>query len=168
MTVLFNEFQDYLARLCAEHIVLQHSPSNASFSRMMDDNAIDQIKRSSSKNFCIVSSFYGRGNGRPSDDLIHQYAYIIFASYAGAASNAPTIALDDSMHIMMDFISRMHQDSEGDEACGILRRLNLEELTFEELDDQPILDNHYGWVLMVPFKTTIPSYNPQRWTNASN
>jgi len=63
--------------------------------------------------------------------------------------------------IMFQFMLRMEKDFE--EGCNALESLKPEKMTWDKIDDQPWIDNYYGWDLNIPFGSFLPEYNADDW-----
>jgi hypothetical protein len=57
----------------------------------------------------------------------------------------------------------MQQDDNDNDVCGAWQYLEPENINCEEIEDQPWFLNHYGFDLMLPFKTLAPAYNADNW-----
>lgn len=162
-----EEFQDYLERLCEEHVDVAHNvDGRRSFSRLFTDDEVAAIADSAGKNVVIVARYYGRSIGTADDQRMLQTITIYFASYAsGSTAQAINCATSLSFNIMLDFLARFHSDLQAAGYCDALTDLELQNISWDEIPDQPFLDNHFGWELTLPFKSFLPGYNEDKWIN---
>ena len=171
MDYYIDSFQDYLETLCTQHKKLLHDPEPEglkSFVRFHSGDGLNQITNNPGGNLVMVSRFYGKAIGSMDDQLMRQYVEIRFCSFAhrpldGDITGAINGAIDTAFTIMLDFIAKMLHDMRSDD-CGPLRGIELDQCNWDEIPEQPFLDNHYGWDLTIPFRSSMPDHNPDAWT----
>lgn len=162
-----EEFQDYLERLCEEHVEVAHNLDGCrSFSRLFTDDEVNAIGSGAGRNIVIVARYYGRAMGDATDERMLQTISIYFASYAvGSTAQAINCATSLAFRIMLDFVARFRQDLKGASYCDALTDLELKNISWDEIPDQPFLENHFGWELTLPFSSYMPAYNEDKWIN---
>ena len=103
---------------------------------------------------------------RPSLRLFSHGRPVRFAIYEelndGDISGGIDTAIDTAWNIMMEFIARFRQDYKDDD-CGPLGNVEFESMSWAEIDEPVYLENHYGWDLSFPFKSTQPGYDADKW-----
>jgi hypothetical protein len=162
----FSEFQTYLQTLCELHTDVAHNVNGQkAFARMFSNEEMDALANNAGINIVVVASFFGRAIGSPDEQLMQQYASIRFASNAAATGAAGiNTAMAKAWQIMWDFIARLRNDARADaDDCGELQNLDIAGISWDEIPDAPFLENHYGWELTLPFKSTQPQYNATKW-----
>lgn len=162
---LLNDVQEHIAAYSASHIDLLDGPDNKAFVRLWSREDMEAIKVNASANIVIVTSFRGKAFGWYEEKKMQQFIGLRFSSYANADDGIMAIdnALNKSMEIMEDFITRMQHDFEEDD-CSWLKWVDFENISWDEIPEQPWLQNHYGWDLIIPFKTYLPAYNAAKWS----
>jgi hypothetical protein len=55
----------------------------------------------------------------------------------------------------------MKKDQQDDD-CGILQYLLSEQMVFTPVEG-PVLEDHYGWEMVIPFSTNSPAYDATKW-----
>jgi len=96
---------------------------------------------------------------------LRQFAVIRFASYAeinGDPEGGIDTAIDTAWNIMMQFIAKFRMDYAEDD-CGPLGNVEFESMSWNEIDEPVYLENHYGWDLSFPFRSTQPGYDAGKW-----
>lgn len=169
MSFYIDQIQDYLEDLCMRHVEIKHNiDKRRGFSRFQSDEHIRQIKLNATPNIVVVSGYRGQRIGALEDYQIRQIMTLSFASQALTPTEELSLtdqineAIQRAEQIMFDFIHRIEVDaSESD--CGPLQYIEIERIAWDEIYDQPIIDNYYGWELTLPFKSILPGYDPQRW-----
>ena len=63
---------------------------------------------------------------------------------------------------MMQFIAKFRKDYKEDD-CGPLGNFEFENMSWSEIDEPIYLENHYGWDLSLPFRSTQPAYDADKW-----
>lgn len=170
MAYYITGFQNYLEALCMAHhqVLHQVEPGGTkAFVRFQSDYDISQLTNNPGTNLVVVTRFYGRAIGDVDAQQIRQYIQIRFASFApvpdgGDFSDSVNTATDTAYTIMLDFLARMFYDLKNDD-CGPLQGIELQNCTWEEIPEQPWLQNHFGWDLTIPFKSELPELNATVW-----
>jgi len=160
----FKDFEDYLEQLCREHTDVGHEvDGKICFSRLRSQEEVNQITINAGRNIVLLGRFNGRAYGESQEAGMRQFAVIRFASYAdvGDEANIDT-AIDTSWAIMMDFIAKFRRDYKDDD-CGPLGNVEFENMSWNEIDEPIYLENHYGWDLSFPFRSTQPGYDADKW-----
>jgi hypothetical protein len=62
---------------------------------------------------------------------------------------------------MFQFIKRLEKDY--DDGCNALEFLEPERMSWTKIENQPWLDNYYGWDLSLSFKSYMPEHDPDDW-----
>lgn len=163
----FKDFEDYLQQLCEEHIDVQHGlEEQVCFSRLRSNEEVNQIINNAGKNIVLLGRFNGRAIGELQDHGMRQYAVIRFASLAenndGDISGGIDNAIDLAWNIMMQFMARFRKDMKDDD-CGPMENVELENASWDEIDEPIYLENHYGWDLSLPFRSIQPGYDAGKW-----
>jgi hypothetical protein len=159
-----DTFQDYLEGLCEVHKLVQHNVAGIrSFASFASDEEVQQLATNAGPNIVVVSHYSGRSFGESDAQQMRTTVGIRFASKSLSYNTADIeAALLTSWNIMWDFISRWRKDVH-DDSCGALRGIELQNLNWDEIPDQPFLENHYGWELQVNFKSIQPQYDAAHW-----
>jgi hypothetical protein len=162
MGIFIKEFTDYLAGLAALHKEIKDSTFNRAFCRYQDNAQLEQLRMNASKNIMVIMNFFGRAAGEFDDAEVRPTIVIRFSSYAKTVSSADiTIAEEKAFEILMDFWVRLRHDFEEDN-CLWLKFIDWQNIQFDTMDG-PMLVNHYGWDLVIPYKTYLPAYDSTRW-----
>lgn len=166
MTVFIKEISDYLQQLCEQHAEVADSTTNRAFCRYHDTEELAQLRNAASKNIVVVKSFFGRASGDYEDAGMKNTIVICFSSYAITVKSADIVAASEkAFTIMADFLVKMRQDFEYDD-CAWLKGVDWNNVQFDEIE-QPWLQNHYGWDLVLPYRTVLPAYDANRWVPGS-
>lgn len=159
----FQDFEDYLEQLCREHVDVQHELNGqVCFSRLRSQAEIDAIINNAGRNILLLGRFSGRAVGDSQEAGMRQFAVLRFASYADISQSGVDAAIDKAWNIMMDFIARFRKDYKDDD-CGPLANVEFENLSWDEIDEPVYLENHYGWDLSLPFRSTQLEYDSDKW-----
>ena len=163
----FKDFEDYLEQLCREYVDVAHEVNGqVCFSRLRSRTEVNQIIGNAGKNIVILGRFSGRSVGEKDQKSMRQFAVIRFACFAenngGDISEGIDTAIDTAWNIMMQFIARMREDYKDDD-CGPLEGVEFQSMNWNEIDEPIYLENHYGWDLTLPFRSTQPAYNAAKW-----
>lgn len=166
--LLFVPFQEYVQSLCELHTEILHvDGTRTGFVKMQSDQDIQSIPQDAGSMIVVVSNFIGRAIGDYDTHKLRQNASLMFlkrtASNTGAPYQEVQDAQDAAMAVMFDFYSRMKFDYDQDD-CGPLKYIRTELMTFTPVDG-PVLEEHYGWEMTIPFDAYAPSYNPVKWTD---
>lgn len=162
MSITLKQIQDNIETYCTLHKQLLHGAANKSFVRLYSQNELQGIRTNGSKNVVVVTTLQGRLTGHYDNKKMQQVIGLRFACLAGKDDGIQD-ALNRSFEIMMDFITRWQFDYEEND-CRWLKYIDWENISWEEIDEQPWLQNHYGWDLTLPLKNYIPEYKPENWT----
>lgn len=164
MSMLLKDVQDTLEQYAKSNTDLNHTVGNTAFVRLYSTEALEAVKKAISKNVLLVTAFRGRTVGEYDSAKMQQYIGLRFTSYApvSEANAGREAALNKSYEIMLDFVARLRYDYEQD-TCSWLHWVEWTGIDWDEIDPQPWLVNHYGWDLVLPFRTTMPAYNPEKW-----
>lgn len=166
MSTFLKEASDYLQGLSELHVDILHSNSNVAFCRFMDQQQLSQLSISASKNIIIVGSFRGRAIGTYEDEAVKNVLQVRFSCYAKTVTSADIVATTEkSLCILLDFWRRLRHDFDTDD-CLWMKGIEWENISFEDIE-QPWLQNHYGWDLLIPYKTSLPEFNNQKWTDTA-
>lgn len=156
-----KELSEYFEQLCEEHVDVAHSTTNRAFCRYQDMEELAQLRNAAGKNIVVVKSFFGVASGEFDDAEMQNTMVLCFSSYAKAVKSSEIIeASEQSFQILLDFVTRMRKDFE-DQPCPW--KIDWERIQFDEIE-QPWLQNHYGWDLLIPYRTVLPAYNENRWS----
>ena len=167
----FKDFEDYLEQLCREHVDVAHEvDGQVSFSRLRSKEEVTQITNNAGRNIVLLGRFSGRAFGDSQEAGMRQFAVIRFASYAeinGDNEGSIDTAIDTAWNIMMQFIAKFRMDYAEDD-CGPLGNVEFESMSWNEIDEPVYLENHYGWDLSFPFRSTQPGYDASKWGESSS
>lgn len=161
----FSDFEDYLEQLCREHTDVAHEVNGMHcFSRLRSNDEVNAIINNPGANIVLLGRFNGRAAGESQEAGMKQFAVIRFASYAEVTGNSSSIdaAIDTAWNIMMQFIARFRKDYYDDD-CGPLGNVEFENMSWTEIDEPIYLENHYGWDLSLPFRSTQPAFDADKW-----
>lgn len=164
----FKDFEDYLEQLCRENTDVAHEVNGQQcFSRLRSRDEVTEILNNAGKNIVLLGRFSGRAIGESQEAGMRQGATIRFACYAeindGDLSGGIDNAIDLAWNIMMQFIAKFRKDYKDDD-CGPLGNVEFENMSWNEIDEPIYLENHYGWDLSLPFRSTQPGYDENKWT----
>lgn len=164
---LFIPFQDYVKSLCEKHKDILHvDGTNTGFVRMQSDQDIQSIPSTAGSLIVLVSNFIGRAIGDNDSHRLRQNASLMFLKRVSTTTDpyqAVQDAQDKAMQVMFDFYTRMKFDY-AEDSCGPMQWAKPELMTFTPVDG-PILEDHYGWEMTIPFDPFAPAYNPANWTD---
>jgi hypothetical protein len=170
MDYYIDSFQDYLETLCINHKRVAHDPApggTKSFIRFHAPDDLNQVPNNPGTTLVIVTRYYGKAIGTMDESAMRQWVQIRFCTYAatptdGDFTGSISTAQDTAFTVMLDFITRMLHDFRIDD-CGPLKGIELDQCNWDELPEQPFLENHFGWDLTIPFRSYFPPYNPGAW-----
>lgn len=162
----FKAFEDYAKNLCVQHKdVLHNDATNRAFIRFQSGEDVESIPNNAGNVLVVIDNFTGRAVGTLDEGRLQQQVSLLFllnvANNAGNPYAAIEAALQKAMGILFDFYSRMVKDMQDDD-CGPLRYLMPELMNFFPVDG-PVLENHYGWQMDIPFNVNAPAYNADKW-----
>ena len=161
----FKDFEDYLEQLSRENTDVAHEVEGKEcFSRLRSNDEVSALVNNAGKNIVLLGRFNGRAAGESQEAGMRQFAVIRFASYAEVTGNSSSIddAIDTAWNIMMQFIAKFRKDYKEDD-CGPLGNFEFENMSWSEIDEPIYLENHYGWDLSLPFRSTQPAYDADKW-----
>lgn len=163
----FKDFEDYIEQLCRENVDVAHEVDDkVCFSRLRSRTEVLQIINNAGANIVLLGRFNGRAVGQSEERGMRQFVVLRFASYAqnndGDISEGIDNAIDTAWNVMMQFIARFRKDYKDDD-CGPLAGFEFENMSWDEIDEPIYLENHYGWDLSLPFRSTQPAYDAARW-----
>lgn len=166
----FSDFEDYLEQLCREHVDVGHEvDGKVCFSRLRGRDEVTEIINNAGKNIVLLGRFNGRAFGDSQEAGMRQFAVIRFASFAelnnGDLTGGIDTAIDTAWNIMMQFIAKFRMDYKED-YCGPLGNVEFENMSWNEIDEPVYLENHYGWDLSIPFRSTQPGYDAGKWSES--
>lgn len=167
-----DELQDYLEDLCVKNKLVEHTKvtdlnpeGQKAFARFESNDQVNQITQSAAKNIVVVADYFGERVGAPDDKRMRAVVQLIFAVKKEAATEDETSAINDAIKlaekIMFQFMTRMEKDME--DGCNALEALEPEAMRWDAIENQPWLDDYYGWELSIPFKSYIPAYDADDW-----
>jgi hypothetical protein len=161
---LIKEVSDYLQHLSELHVDIKHAAANVAFCRFQDNQQFAQLTLNASRNIVVIMNFYGRATGQYDDETVKNTIIVRFSCYALKVTSVEiTAALEKSMAIMLDFWRRLKRDNE-ENPCAWMKWIDFEAIQFEEIE-QPWVQNHYGWDLIIPYKTHLPPFDQNKWTD---
>jgi len=163
----FKDFEDYLEQLSVENKDVAHtSNGQVCFSRLRSAEEVNQIINNAGKNIVLLGRFSGRAIGELQEQGMRQFAVIRFACFAenndGDISDGIDNAIQQAWDIMWQFVARMRKDQKDDD-CGPLDGVELENISWDEIDEPIYLEHHYGWDLTLPFRSMQPMYDADKW-----
>lgn len=163
----FKEFEDYARDLCIKNKqVLHDDQTNRAFIRFQSEEDIESIPNNAGNVLVIVDNFTGHATGTADDSLLQQNISLLFLVKCSLDSNrynAIQACQAKAIGILFDFYAKMKNDMVEDD-CGPLRGLVPEQMTFAPVDG-PLLEDHFGWQLTLPFNVNAPSYDPNKWND---
>lgn len=166
--LLFIPFSDYIRDLCTRHKDVLHSDTTrVAYAHIQTRNELEKITTTAGRMAVIFSNYVGRAVGEFDDSRMNQTASLLFlyrplgatGDPAGEVKGAQQLAGD----VMLQFYMRMKKDFEDDD-CGILKWVKFEQMHFE-LVDGPVLEEHYGWEMSIPFDARFPAYDATKWNS---
>lgn len=164
-----EQLQQYIEKLCAFHKEIKHGSTRRGFAWYQSMDHINDIKKAATKNIVVVAHMDGRRFGHKDDKMYAREIVLRFASYAPKnleVSAAKKEAEATAERIMYDFMTRMEKQQEDDldaDAYGPMHFLRPESFSWEPIEDQPWLINHYGFDLTIPFHHYMPAHNEGQW-----
>lgn len=162
MSVFIKETSDYFTLLSEQHVEVKHGEKNRAFCRFQDMEQFNQLRNHAAKNIVLVKSFFGAASGEFDDSETYNVMVLCFSAYAKTVSSAEiVVASEKAFRIMMDFWVRMRIDFEENN-CAWLKDVDFEKIRYDEIE-QPWLQNHYGWDLVIPYKSRLPAFDFARW-----
>lgn len=158
--------QDYFKNYCKQHVLLQHDDEeNVVFIRFQTLEELGSIKNNASGYFVMVDNITGRAAGDPDDSRLRQELTILFLKRVEPADGDPygkiEKAQQEAFDILFDFFARLKHDFEEDN-CGPLKYLKPEQMSFDPVE-APVQEDHYGWLMTIPYDVNAPAYNPDKW-----
>lgn len=166
---VFQNYVDDLARRNKEvkHMAITESCPNGQrcFSRFESEEHISEIKNNGGKKIVVVADVYGQRIGEPDDKRILVTVQLRFAVKKEAATenetNAVNAAVKLAEKIMFQFSNQMEKDFEA--GCNDLDGLQADKFSWDKIEEQPWLDDYYGWDLTVTFLHYIPEHSDDDW-----
>lgn len=161
----FEQYQALIKTYCIQHINIMHDDeTNVCFSRFKTQQHLYNLTTNGGNVQVVVFDFIGRANGDVDSGRLNEQALIQFMVRANSsdevydrAHNAEVAALN----LLFDFYARLKYDRKAD-SCSWLRGFDLELMTFEALE-APMLEEHYGWSMTIPFHEYAPAYDAAKW-----
>ncbi|THU34254.1 hypothetical protein FAM09_24865 [Niastella caeni] len=162
----FKEFEDYVKSLCIKHKdVLHDDTTRRAFIRFQSGEDVESIPNNAGSVLVVIDNFTGRAIGTVDEARLQQQVSLLFVVNVAVTDGnmyvAVESALQKAMNIMFDFYARMIRDMQNDD-CGPLRFLMADQMNFFPVDG-PVLENHYGWQMDLPFNVNAPAYNADKW-----
>lgn len=165
-------FQDYLEELSEKNKLVAHNKVTNSaqagqrtFARFQSEEHIRAIQNCAGKNIVVVADCYGQRTGEVDDQALLYTVQLLFASRKETGTGNETAAISDAIkqaeQIMYQYWTKMEKDFQV--GCNALEDLKPEQISWSPIDDQPWLDDYYGWVLNVPFGSFMPEHNENDW-----
>lgn len=170
-----DEIQDYLEDKCelnklvAHNKVTENCPGGQrTFARFESEEHIMQIKNNGGVNIVVVADYYGQRVGDVDDQKLLLTIQVRFAVKKESGGGDETDAINDAVKlaekIMFQFWAQMEKDFQ--EGCNALENLEPEKVTWHKIEEQPWLDDYYGWDLNISFKSWMPEYDAADWEEA--
>lgn len=167
-----DEIQDYLEELAEKNKIVQHKAaiagrtnSRRAFARFESEEHIAAITNAASNNIVVVADYYGQRIGDIDDKELRMVLEVYFAVKKADGTQNETNAINEAIKtaekIMFQFWNKMEADFL--EGCNALERLEPDKVTWNKIEDQPWLDDYYGWSLNIPFRSYMPEHNPEDW-----
>jgi hypothetical protein len=164
MSTFLKEASDYLQALSVLHVDILHSSNNVAFCRFQDQSQFSQLTLNASRNVVIVGGFRGKAAGGFDEEAVKNVLTVRFSCYAKTVSSADIVAASEkALAILLQYWRRMMKDYNADD-CLWMKGIEWENISFDEID-QPWLVNHYGWDLIIPYKTNLPEFDENKWTD---
>ena len=167
-----DEIQDYLELKCELNKLVKHNvvlsageaPQRA-FARFESDEHITMINNNGAKNIVVVADYHGQRIGDVDEKKLRMTVEVIFAVKKEPATEDETNAINDALKlaekIMFQFWNQMEKDYQ--EGCNALEYLEPGNVNWNKIDDQPWLNDFYGWILNVPFGSYMPGHDEGDW-----
>ncbi|MBE2229960.1 MAG: hypothetical protein IAE96_04870 [Chitinophagaceae bacterium] len=174
-SIYIDGVQDYLEDACELNKLVGHNkPTDVApdgqrtFARFESEEHIRAIVNCAGKNIVVVADCFGQRTGEVDDQSLVYTLQLLFASKKETGTGNETAAINDAIKtaekIMFQFWTKMEKDFQ--EGCNALEDLQPERVTWNPIQDQPWLDDYYGWILSIPFGTYMPEYNDADWDSA--
>jgi hypothetical protein len=169
MEYYIDEIQDYIEALAISHTEVAHTKNGkVCFAGYLTEEHINQITNKGGKNIVVIAEYSGQVIGDFEEDKARQTLQVLFLvkkeTATGNRSNEIRTAIKKSLSILFDFLSKMKKDYKDDD-CGPLKGLEPERASWNIFNDQPFLDEYYGYELNIPWKSNLPPYNVAKWSN---
>lgn len=167
-----DEIQDYLEGLCelnkqvAHKVVADNAPGGRrSFARFESEEHIAQIKNDASDKIVVVTDYYAVRVGDIEDQKLRMTMLIRFAVKKVSGGLDETNAINEAIKvaedILLQFLSRIEFDFQNE--CPSLKNFEPEKSAWDKIEQQPWLDDYYGWDLTLNFITYMPEYDAEDW-----
>lgn len=167
-----DEIQDYLEDLATKNKLVAHlSPvdqvtsERRAFSRFESEEHIRAIQHCGSPNIVVVADYYGQRIGDIDDKELRLVLQVRFCCKKQSGSGDETEAINAAVKlaekIMFQFWIKMETDFQA--GCNALDKMEPDKVSWNKIDDQPWLDDYYGWDLNIPFRSYMPEHNPEDW-----
>jgi hypothetical protein len=161
----FENFQNLIKQYCQQHAdILHDDDTNCCFVRFKTQQHLFNISTNAGPVQVIVFDFIGRANGDIDSGRLNEQSLIQFLVQADQNDDPydrVDIAEKKALNLLFDFYARLKYDQRAD-SCSWLKNFDLELMTFEALE-APMLENHYGWSMTLPFHEYAPAYNADKW-----
>lgn len=167
-----DTFQDYLEQKCVLNKLIAHNKvtdncpnGQRTFSRFESEEHILQIQNNAGENILIVADVYGQRAGAPDDKRIRYTVQLRFAvkKKSGSGDNQDAIneAVKKAEKIMFQFVNVFEKEAE--EGCNELEGYEPMETRWDKIEEQPWLDDYYGWDLNISFLSYLHAYDAADW-----
>lgn len=165
-------YQDYLEGLSVRNKLVAHTKVTANcpsgqrtFARFESEEHISQIKNNGGEKIVVVADYYGQRIGDPDDKRLQLNSVLRFAVKKQSGTGDETDAINEAVRIaekiMFQFLNMMEVDLAA--GCNALEGLQPEKITWNRIEEQPWLDDYYGWDLTVPFLSYMPAHDDEDW-----
>lgn len=163
-----EDIQEYFEDLSALHQdVLHNSNGRKAFFRLQSMGEMTQLPNNAGPVLVMIERFNGRAVGDYDANKAQQFVTIRFAKLLdiptdGDFETALVACMDQCYLIMLDYVSKMRFDYEAD-SCSWLKHVDFKSISWAEFQG-PIIEQHYGWDLVIPFLSAMPAYRAEKWT----
>jgi hypothetical protein len=170
-----DEVQDYLELKCELNKIVAHkkpiegvTDERRSFARFESDEHIGAIQSCASPVIVVVADYSGQRIGEVDDQQLRMTLQLRFCARKETGTGDETNAINEAVKlaekVMFQFLTQMEKDFQ--EGCNALERLEPDKISWNKIEDQPWLDNYYGWDLNIPFRSYMPAYDASEWEEA--
>lgn len=164
-----DEIQDYFETLSIQHADVLHTTTaggRRAYFRLQSMGEMQQLPNNAGDTLVMIERFNGRAVGEYDANKLQQFITIRFAKLLdipadGDHEAAISACMDQVYLLMLDYVSRMRFDFAADD-CGWLKYVDFTSISWAEFQG-PIIERHYGWDLIIPFRASMPAYRPAKW-----
>lgn len=172
-----DEFQDYLEEKCELNKLVAHNKvtdaaanGQRTFARFESEEHIRAIQNCAGKNIVVVADVYAQRIGEADDKELRYTIQVRFAVKKDSNTGNETDAINDAVKkaekIMFQFQNQLEKDYEA--GCHPIDQLQPERMSWDKIEEQPWLDDYYGWDLNIVFGSFMPEHDDADWDDSES